>query len=118
MKDKVLRANLTHAVETFCKELRAYSADSMVCNITIITKASGVAADAECDPLLFRPLPDWYKVRVVPTEAVDQDDSIIDESAKIFYGHDHYGNEGILKVVTYKETPEEDEEEKGEEDGP
>lgn len=113
MKDKVLRANLTHAVETFCKELRAYSADSMVCNITIITKASGVAADAECDPL-----PDWYKARVVPTEAVDQDDSIIDESAKIFYGHDHYGNEGILKVVTYKEPPEEDEEEEGEEDGP
>ena len=111
MKDKVLRANLTHAVETFYKELRAYSADSMVCNITIITKASGVAADDECDPL-----PDWYKVRVVPTEAVDQDDSIIDESAKIFYGHDHYGNEGILKVVTYKETPEEDEEEEGGED--
>ena len=47
MKDKVLRANLTHAVETFCKELRAYSADSMVCNITIITKATGVAADAD-----------------------------------------------------------------------
>ena len=111
MKDKVLRANLTHAVETFAKELRAYSADSMVCNITIITKASGVAADAERDPL-----PDWYKVRVVPTEAVDQDDSIIDESAKIFYGHDHYGNEGILKVVTYKEPPEEDEEEEGGED--
>lgn len=106
MKDKVLRANLTHAVETFCKELRAHSKDSLVCQITIITKASGVAAENEYDPL-----PDWYKVRVVPTEGIDQDDSIIDESAKIFYGHDHYGNEGILKVVPYKEPPEEDEEE-------
>ena len=106
MKDKVLRANLTHAVETFCKELRAHSKDSLVCQITIITKASGVAAENEYDPL-----PDWYKVRVVPTEAIDQDDSIIDESAKIFYGHDHYGNEGILKVVPYKEPPEEDKEE-------
>ena len=106
MKDKVLRANLTHAVETFCKELRAHSKDSLVCQITIITKASGVAAENEYDPL-----PDWFKVRVVPTEAVDQDDSIIDESAKLFYGHDHYGNEGILKVVPYKEPPEEDEEE-------
>ena len=106
MKDKVLRANLTHAVETFCKELRAHSKDSLVCQITIITKASGVTAEDESDPL-----PDWYKVRVVPTEAIDQDDSIIDESAKIFYGHDHYGNEGILKVVPYKEPPEEDEEE-------
>ena len=113
MKDKVLRANLTHAVETFCKELRAHSKDSLVCQITIITKASGVAAENEYDPL-----PDWYKVRVVPTEGIDQDDSIIDESAKIFYGHDYYGNEGILKVVPYKEPPEEDEEEEGEEDGP
>lgn len=110
MKDKVLKSNLTHALESFAKELRAYSADSMVCNITIITKASGVVADAECDPL-----PDWYKVRVVPTEAVDQYDSIIDESAKIFYCHDHYGNEGILKVVPYKELHEEEE---GDEDGP
>ena len=106
MKDKILKANLTHAVETFCKELRAHSKDSLVCQITIITKASGVAAENEYDPL-----PDWYKVRVVPTEGIDQDDSIIDESAKIFYGHDHYSNEGILKVVPYKEPPEEDEEE-------
>ena len=104
MKDKVLRANLTHAVETFCKELRAHSKDSLVCQITIITKASGVAAENEYDPL-----PDWYKARVVPTEGIDQDDSIIDESAKIFYGHDHYGNEGILKVVPYKEPHEEEE---------
>lgn len=113
MKDKVLRSNLTHAVESFAKELRAYSKDSMVCQITIITKASGVEKENDLSPF-----PDWYKVRVVPTEAVDQDDSIIDESAKIFYGHDHYGNEGILKVVPYKEPPEEDEEEEGEEDGP
>ena len=110
MKDKVLKSNLTHAVESFCKELRAYSRDSLVCQITIITKASGVEPDDECDPL-----PDWIKVRVVPTEAVDQDDSIVDESSKIFYGHDSYGNEGILKVVPYKEPPEEDEEEEGEE---
>ena len=106
MKDKVLRANLTHAVETFAKELRAHSKDSLVCQITIITKSTGVEQEGE-----FKPLPDWYQVRVVPTEAVDQYDSIIDEAAKIFYGYDHYGNEGILKIVPYKEPPEEDEEE-------
>ena len=110
MKDKVLRSNLTHAVETFAKELRAYSKDSLVCQITIITKSTGVEQEGE-----FKPLPDWYQVRVVPTEAVDQYDSIIDESSKIFYGYDHYGNEGILKVVPYKEPHEEEE---GEEDGP
>lgn len=106
MKDKVLRANLTHAIETFAKELRAHSKDSLVCQITIITKSTGVEQEGD-----FKPLPDWYQVRVVPTEAVDQYDSIIDESAKIFYGYDHYGNEGILKVVPYKEPHEENEEE-------
>ena len=110
MKDKVLKSNLTHAVEGFAKELRAYSKDSLVCQITIITKSTGVEQEGD-----FKPLPDWYQVRVVPTEAVDQYDSIIDESSKIFYGYDHYGNEGILKVVPYKEPHEEEE---GEEDGP
>ena len=105
MKDKVLKSNLTHAVESFAKELRAYSKDSLVCQITIITKSTGVEQEGE-----FKPFPDWYKVRVVPTEAVDQYDSIIDESAKIFYGYDHYGNEGILQVVPYEEDKSEDDE--------
>ena len=113
MKDQILKTNVTRAVESICKALRAHSGDSLVCTVTIISRCSGASKEEDENNL-----PDWYKTRVVPTEAIDQDDSIIDESAKIFYGHDHYGNEGILKVVTYKETPEEDEEEKGEEDGP
>ena len=97
MKDKVLKSNLTHAVESFAKELRAYSKDSLVCQITIITKSTGVEQEGD-----FKPLPDWYKVRVVPTEAVDQYDSIIDESAKILYDYDYFGNEGIVQVVPYR----------------
>lgn len=107
MKDKVLKSNLTHAVEHFAKELRAYSKDSLVCQITIITKSTGVEQEVGLNP---KPAPDWYKVRVVPTEAVDQYDSIVDESAKIFYGYDHYGNEGILQVVPYEEDKSEEEE--------
>ena len=107
MKDKVLRSNLSRLIEGCSKELRSYSKDSMVLKLTIITKASGIATDNKDGPA-----PDWYMARVVPTEQVDTDDSIIDESAKILYGYDHYGNEGILEVVPY------DKEEEGEEDGP
>lgn len=105
MKDKVLRSNITKKIESLCRELRSYSGDSMVCNITIISRASGAA---EKDDII----PDWYSARVVPVEGVDQDDSILNSQALIYYGPDEFGNEGIIKVVPYKE-------EKGEEeDGP
>jgi len=108
MKDKVLRANLSRLIEGCSKELRSYSKDSMVLKLTIITKASGINTENKDGPA-----PDWYMARVVPTEQVDTDDSIIDESAKILYGYDHFGNEGILQVVPYRK-----DEEEGEEDGP
>lgn len=106
MKDKVLRANLSRLIEGCSKELRSYSKDSMVLKLTIITKASGINTENKDGPA-----PDWYMARVVPAEQIDTDDSIIDESAKILYGYDHFGNEGILQVVPYKEPPEEGEEE-------
>ena len=104
MKDKVLRSNLSRLIEGCSKELRSYSKDSMVLKLTIITKASGIATDNKDGPA-----PDWYMARVVPTEQVDTDDSVIDESAKILYGYDHYGNEGILQVVPYREDEESEE---------
>ena len=104
MKDKVLRSNLSRLIEGCSKELRAYSKDSMVLKLTIITKASGIATENKDGPA-----PDWYMARVVPTEQVDTDDSVIDESAKILYGYDHYGNEGILQVVPYREDEESEE---------
>lgn len=106
MKDKVLRSNLSRLIEGCSKELRSYSKDSMVLKLTIITKASGINTENKDGPA-----PDWYMARVVPAEQIDTDDSIIDESAKILYGYDHFGNEGILQVVPYKEPPEENEEE-------
>ena len=106
MKDKILKTNVTQAVESLCKDLRAYSGESLVCNLTIISKSTGAATEDDGDTL-----PDWYKVRVVHTEAVDQDDSIINQSARIYYGPDEYGTEGIIKVQPY-------EEEEGEKDGP
>ena len=96
MKDKVLRSNLTTAIEAFSKQLRAYSKESMVLKLTIITKASGINTENKDGPA-----PDWYSARVAPTEQVDTDDSVIDESAKILYGYDYFGNEGIVQVVPY-----------------
>ena len=107
MKDQILKTNVTRAVESICKALRAHSGDSLVCTVTIISRCSGASKEEDENNL-----PDWYKTREVSTEAIDQDDSIINQSALIRYGPDEFGNEGIIKVQPYEE------EEKGEEDGP
>lgn len=101
MKDNILKTNVTQAVESLCKALRAYTSESLVCTVTIISKST---LDPKSDEGV---LPDWYKVRVVHTEAVDQDDSIINQSARIYYGPDEYGTEGIIKVLPYEEDEEE-----------
>ena len=99
MKDKVLNANVTKAVEALCHELRAYTGDSLTCTLTIITRAKGAAV------LSIKPdsVPDWYKANIVHTDAVDKDDFILDEAARIFYGPDDYGDESIVLVIPYKE---------------
>lgn len=100
MKDKVLRANVTNAVEKLCHEMRAYSGESMVMNLTIITRAKGAATP------LIKGVPDWFKANIQHTEAVDKDDSLLDESARIFYGPDDFGAEGIVLVVPYQDKAE------------
>lgn len=100
MKDKVLRANVTNAVEKLCHEMRAYSGESMVMNLTIITRAKGAATP------LIKGVPDWFKANIQYTEAVDKDDSLLDESARIFYGPDDFGAEGIVLVVPYQDKAE------------
>ena len=107
MKDQILKTNVTRAVESICKALRTHSGDSLVCTVTIISRCSGASKEEDENNL-----PDWYKTRVVPTEAIDQDDSIINQSALIHYGPDEFGNEGIIKIQPYNE------EEEGGEDGP
>ena len=107
MKDNILKTNVTRAVESICKALRAHSGDSLVCTVTIISRCSGASKEEDENNL-----PDWYKTRVVPTEAIDQDDSIINQSALIHYGPYEFGNEGIIKIQPYNE------EEEGGEDGP
>ena len=100
MKDKVLRANVTNAVEKLCHELRAYSGESLVMNLTIITEAKGAATP------MIKGVPDWFKANIQYTEAVDKDDSLLDESARIFYGPDDFGAEGIVLVVPYQDKAE------------
>ena len=102
MKDKVLKANVTKAVETLCHELRAYTGDSLTCTVTIITRAKGAAVE-DIKP---NGVPDWYKANVVYTESEDQDDSILDETARVFYGPDDFGDEAIVLVMPYKEDKE------------
>ena len=104
MKDKVLKANVTRAVEALCHELRAYTGESLTCTLTIITRAKG----AEMPNIKPENVPDWYKANIVHTNAVDQDDFLLDEAARVFYGPDDFGDECITLVVPYKE---------GEEDG-
>lgn len=101
MKDQILKTNVTRAVESICKALRAHSGDSLVCTVTIISRCSGASKEEDENNL-----PDWYQTRVVPTEAVDQDDSIINQSALIHYGPDEFGNEGIIKIQPYNEEEE------------
>ena len=98
MKDQILKTNVTSAVESIGKALRAHSGDSLVCTVTIISRCSGASKEEDENNL-----PDWYKTRVVPTEAIDQDDSIINQSALIHYGPDEFGNEGIIRVQPYNE---------------
>lgn len=100
MKDKVLRANVTNAVEKLCHELRAYTGESLVMNLTIITKAKGAATP------LIKGEPDWYKTYITYTDAVDKDDGLLDESARIFYGPDDFGAESIVLVVPYQDKAE------------
>lgn len=102
MKDKVLRANVINAVEKLCHELRAYSGESMTLTLTVITRAEGAKSPN------LEGVPDWYKARAVMTEAVDQEDSILEENSRIFYGPDDFGAESIVMVMPYK---------KGAEDG-
>lgn len=99
MKDKVLKANVTTAIEKLCHELRAYTGDSLTCTVTIITRAKGAAWEG------IKPegVPDWYKANVVYTESEDKDDSILDDSARIFYGPDDFGDEAIALVMPYKD---------------
>lgn len=106
MKDKVIKSNVTAAVEKLCHELRAYSGKSLVMNLTIITRAKGAAWNG----LKPEGTPDWYKANIVYTEATDHDDNILDESARIFYGPDDFGEESIVLVMPYKA-------EEGDEDG-
>lgn len=99
MKDKVLKANVTRAVEALCHELRAYTGESLTCTLTIITRAKG----AEMPNIKPDSVPDWYKANIVHTNAVDKDDFLLDEAARVFYGPDDFGDECIALVVPYKE---------------
>lgn len=111
MKDKVLRANVRQAVEHLCHELRAYSGESMTFTLTVITRAKG--AVSEC----VDGIPDWYKANAVYTEAADKDDCIMDDSFRLFYGPDDFGEETIVAFMPYKgeEAAEEASEEESEE---
>lgn len=107
MKDKVLKANVTKAVEALCHELRAYTGESLTCTLTIITRAKGAAV------LNVKPdnVPDWYKANIKHTESVDDEDFVLDEAARVFYGPDDFGQESIVLVMPYRES------EEGEKDG-
>lgn len=96
MKDKVLHVNVMQAVEHLCHELRAYSCESMTFTLTVITREKG--AVSEC----INGIPDCYKANAVYTEATDKDDCILDDSYRLFYGPDEYGEESIVAVIPNK----------------
>lgn len=104
MKDKVIKANVTKAVEHLCHELRAYSDKSLSLTLTVITRAKGVESDH------VKGTPDWYKAIARYTESVDPYNSIFTESARVFYGPDDFGQESIVLVQPYgaEESEEED----------
>ena len=96
MKDKVLRANVIQAVEHLCHELRGYSSESMTFTLTVITRAKGAVSEYVAG------IPDWYKANAVYTEATDKDDCLLDDSFRLFYGPDDFGEESIVAVMPYK----------------
>ena len=96
MKDKVLRANVIQAVEHLCHELRAYSSESMTFTLTVITRAKGAVSE------YVDGIPDWYKANAVYTEATDKEDCLLDDSFRLFYGPDDFGEESIVAVMPYK----------------
>ena len=105
MKDKVLHANVLRYVEGLCRELRAYTGESMTFTLTVITRAKGAVSDRT------KGVPDWYKANAKYTEATDNDDCIFEDAAKVFYGPNEYGEEAIVLVQPYeaKESEEQNE---------
>lgn len=105
MKDKVIKANVLQAVEHLCHELRAYTGDSMTFTLTVITRTKALeSTNIEPDGV-----PDWYKAIARYTDSVDPHDSIFEESAKVFYGPDDFGEESIVLVQPYKAEEESEE---------
>ena len=105
MKDKIIKANVLKAVEHLCHELRAYTGDSMTFTLTVITRTKALESpNIEPDGV-----PDWYKAIARYTDSVDPHDSIFEESAKVFYGPDDFGEESIVLVQPYKAEEESEE---------
>ena len=105
MKDKVIKANVLQAVEHLCHELRVYTGDSMTFTLTVITRTKALESpNIEPDGV-----PDWYKAIARYTDSVDPHDSIFEESAKVFYGPDDFGEESIVLVQPYKAEEESEE---------
>lgn len=88
MKDKILRTDITSAVEAIAKALRAYSGEKqpLFCDISISTRRN----ENEYDQ---------YEVYVTAMGA-DVQDYVLDYGAKIYYRDDVFGCEEILKTVS------------------
>lgn len=87
MKDKLLRINIMAACETIAKALRAYTGESLACEIFIETREDKTEDDT-----------DFVAIKCT-WNSEDEGGTIFDRGERIYYRFDRYEGEQILKTV-------------------
>lgn len=93
MEDKILKTIVVMAAENVALELRKYSPDPMMCQITVLSHFNENKETTEPEGE-----PDFYKIEV----RLDDEGAvpIIDETVKVFYSEDKFGRiEGIRRTM-------------------
>lgn len=86
MKDKLLKTDITKAVESLAKALRDYSGEPMYLRLTIFSRDTSMTKDGK--------VPDYYDVHISPADDADDMVPTFSKAAFVFYGE-----EGITDVV-------------------
>lgn len=95
MKDNVLKAAVTEAVEKLTKALRNYTDEPMNCFVSVFTRDSTLNPD---DP---DGVPDYYNAVIRSEYCEDKSDATLKLMCKIYYCEDEFEKESIRKVVPY-----------------
>lgn len=97
MKYKILETEIREAAHKIAKALRAYSGDSMICDLSVLSREPIKESEGKTDSY-------GYIVRLYPKGC----GAVMEKEMRITYGEDWAGCEGIIKEVVIYGEPEED----------